>query len=201
PPPPVDLNVTRSTLSLSRAIMETEGIKGFYRGYWLTLGVFVPQTVIYFVIYEKLKARGAKSDAEKVKRIEEFSNIQHYDKYGLPRKPAPKVHPHVALAFSSYFIYSAIASAIAASVSNVVDVIKTRWQVTYKKEENIKSPWQIIRNMYMHEGGIFAFGRGMIARVAWAVPQASLGMAVFEVLKELRRKRALELEAEANSVS
>ncbi|ORE11037.1 mitochondrial carrier [Rhizopus microsporus var. microsporus] len=48
--------VHQSTLSLVKGIAKEEGIFGFYRGYWITLAVFVPHSVTYFVVYEQLKA-------------------------------------------------------------------------------------------------------------------------------------------------
>lgn len=44
-----------STTSLAKSIAQTEGLRGFYRGYWLTIAVFLPHTVTYFVVYEQLK--------------------------------------------------------------------------------------------------------------------------------------------------
>ncbi|KAG1441073.1 hypothetical protein G6F56_011643 [Rhizopus delemar] len=45
-----------TTLSLSQHIAKHEGLAGFYRGYWITLAVFVPHSIAYFVIYEYLKS-------------------------------------------------------------------------------------------------------------------------------------------------
>ncbi|KAI9280778.1 mitochondrial carrier domain-containing protein [Sporodiniella umbellata] len=43
------------TLRLAQSILETEGIKGFFRGYWMGLVVFVPHSMAYFAVYEKMK--------------------------------------------------------------------------------------------------------------------------------------------------
>lgn len=43
------------TTKLIRSIYIKEGVAGFYKGYWISLMVFVPQTMIYFVVYERLK--------------------------------------------------------------------------------------------------------------------------------------------------
>ncbi|KAI9273749.1 mitochondrial carrier domain-containing protein [Sporodiniella umbellata] len=45
-----------TTLSLIQHMAQQDGLKGFYRGYWITLGVFVPHSVAYFVVYEYLKS-------------------------------------------------------------------------------------------------------------------------------------------------
>ncbi|KAI8969169.1 mitochondrial carrier domain-containing protein [Mycotypha africana] len=44
-----------TTLSLAKTIAVTEGLVGFYRGYWITIAVFLPHSVTYFIVYEKLK--------------------------------------------------------------------------------------------------------------------------------------------------
>lgn len=50
-PKPLDTTTT----GLIRSIYTKNGWQGFYKGYFITLFVFVPQTVIYFVLYERLK--------------------------------------------------------------------------------------------------------------------------------------------------
>ena len=46
---------TQTSWELAKQTVRAEGFFGLYRGYLLTLGVFVPYTMIYFVTYEKLK--------------------------------------------------------------------------------------------------------------------------------------------------
>ncbi|KAJ3091070.1 hypothetical protein HK102_001796 [Quaeritorhiza haematococci] len=48
-----------TTFQLAKSIYRNEGLRGFFRGYWLSLGVFIPYTVVYFVTYEQLKLRAA----------------------------------------------------------------------------------------------------------------------------------------------
>ncbi|OBZ81516.1 putative mitochondrial carrier C4G8.08, partial [Choanephora cucurbitarum] len=36
-------------------MMRLEGLASFYRGYWMSIAVFLPHTVTYFVVYEYLK--------------------------------------------------------------------------------------------------------------------------------------------------
>jgi hypothetical protein len=133
--------------------------------------VFVPHTVIYFVTYEKCKAWDIDRRRER--------------EYARSLDEAP------SLPLISYMLYSAIACALAASASNPLDVVKTRWQVAYDRRETGKrSPTEIVRNMYLHEGGLRAFTRGMAARIAWMVPASATAMSVFEVLKARRRDRS-----------
>lgn len=44
-----------TTILLAKNIAQEEGPLGFYRGYWMTIAVFLPHTVTYFVVYEQLK--------------------------------------------------------------------------------------------------------------------------------------------------
>ncbi|OZJ02256.1 hypothetical protein BZG36_05036, partial [Bifiguratus adelaidae] len=46
---------SKKTMALAREIYAEEGLYGFYKGYFVTLAVFVPYTMIYFACYEKLK--------------------------------------------------------------------------------------------------------------------------------------------------
>ncbi|CAG8574213.1 15491_t:CDS:2 [Racocetra fulgida] len=88
------------------------------------------------------------------------------------------------------------------SISNILDIVKTRTQVSSHeyitidntgKLHSIKNiPREIIKNMYKYEGGLRAFAKGMGSRILWAVPSSSISMAVFEVLKNRRNKINLE---------
>lgn len=51
----IDRLETNTTWSLVCSIGRQEGWVGFYRGYWITIAVFLPHTVTYFVVYEQLK--------------------------------------------------------------------------------------------------------------------------------------------------
>ncbi|ORX99379.1 mitochondrial carrier [Basidiobolus meristosporus CBS 931.73] len=146
------------TARLARQIYSRDGLRGFYQGYWITLGVFVPYTVIYFVTYEKFK-----------------SWISSY-----------KVHKGSVtddvLPPWAYILSSAGACSIAAATSNTLDIVKTRWQVANRQGE-LKSSWEIMKHMWLKEGGLRAFTRGMLARVLWATPNTVISMTVFELLK------------------
>lgn len=51
----IDYIQRSTTLSIAKSIYEQDGIAGFYRGFFVTLGVFLPHTVTYFIVYEQLK--------------------------------------------------------------------------------------------------------------------------------------------------
>ncbi|KAF9159834.1 hypothetical protein DFQ26_006134 [Actinomortierella ambigua] len=150
------------TLQLAKRIYQHEGLLGFYRGYFITLGVFVPYSIMYFTTYEELKALALQ---------------QQRTKY--PKSLEDPQHP---LPFMSVAACAAVSCAIAASVSNVIDVVKTRWQVSVLSQEQL-SVTQIIRRMLKQEGGLRSFTRGMGARVLWMVPGTTISMSIFELLK------------------
>ncbi|CAG8797363.1 19619_t:CDS:2, partial [Dentiscutata erythropus] len=172
-------NGNLNTFEISKNIFKEEGLRGFYRGYFITLAVFIPHVITYFVIYEKCKAWGR---AKYLKKNELSNSID--------------------LPFSSYLLYSGFSCAVAASVSNILDIVKTRTQVSSNesitidntgKLHSIKNiPREIIKNMYKYEGGLRAFAKGMSSRILWAVPFSSISMAVFEILKNRRNKMNLE---------
>ncbi|KAI9478088.1 MAG: mitochondrial carrier domain-containing protein [Benjaminiella poitrasii] len=41
--------------SLAKHIFRHEGVRGFFKGYWMSLVVFVPHSMTYFVTYERMK--------------------------------------------------------------------------------------------------------------------------------------------------
>ncbi|KAG0229480.1 hypothetical protein BGW42_001570 [Actinomortierella wolfii] len=151
-----------STLQLAKRIYQHEGLLGFYRGYFITLGVFVPYSIIYFTTYEELKALALQKRRTKYPRSTED-----------PRHPLP---------FLTVAASAAVSCAIAASVSNVIDVVKTRWQVSVLAQDQL-SVSQIVRHMLKQEGGLLSFTRGMGARVLWMVPGTTISMSIFEFLK------------------
>ncbi|CAJ0846892.1 9687_t:CDS:2 [Entrophospora sp. SA101] len=111
-----------NTLSMIKRIVRIDGVLGFFRGYWMSLYVYVPHTILYFTTYEKLK------------------QINFLNKNNT-------------------------------SSNNVV---KTRWQTIFSNQQSIKSPIDIIKSMYINEGGLIAFTKGMSARVLWMIPSSSI---------------------------
>ncbi|TPX51190.1 hypothetical protein SeLEV6574_g00444 [Synchytrium endobioticum] len=55
PPDPAPRFVWAHTVAVISHTVKTEGVCGLYRGYWLSLLVFIPYSGLFFVIYEFLK--------------------------------------------------------------------------------------------------------------------------------------------------
>ncbi|KAF9363739.1 hypothetical protein BGX34_003428 [Mortierella sp. NVP85] len=152
-----------STRELARMIYRQEGVQGFYRGYFITLGVFVPYSMIYFATYEQMK-----EIAWRQRRLPLSSAVDAREE---------------TLPFLTIMACAAVAAGIAGGVSNIVDVVKTRWQISVlaTTEEN-SSTRRIIQHMFS-QGGLASFTRGMGARVLWMIPSVTISMSMFEWLK------------------
>ncbi|KAF9549993.1 hypothetical protein EC957_002054 [Mortierella hygrophila] len=106
-----------STMSLARQIYQHEGFLGFYRGYFITLGVFVPYSMIYFAAYEQLKDMAwRKLHSSKRDKNNRLAGQNPQEEHVLP--------------FFAIMGCAAVACGIAAGISNIVDVVKTRWQTS-----------------------------------------------------------------------
>ncbi|RCH97654.1 hypothetical protein CU098_005501 [Rhizopus stolonifer] len=45
-----------TTIGLVKTIAQHDGMAGFYRGYWMSIAVFLPHSIAYFIVYEQLKS-------------------------------------------------------------------------------------------------------------------------------------------------
>ncbi|KAF9116603.1 hypothetical protein BGX27_001012 [Mortierella sp. AM989] len=151
-----------STMELAGKIYKQEGLIGFFRGYFITLGVFVPYSMIYFATYEQLKEL-----AWQRRRVKTPSNVKNGE----------------TLPFLTIASCAALATGIAGGASNVVDVVKTRWQISVlaTTEEN-SSTRKIVSHMF-RQGGLTSFTQGMGARVLWMIPSVTISMSTYEWLK------------------
>ncbi|KAI9498343.1 mitochondrial carrier domain-containing protein [Zychaea mexicana] len=155
---------SRSAWSLAQHIWQAEGIKGFFRGYWMGLAVFVPHTMTYFAVYEQCKMAYAR-----------HYNYQHQgDSAQLP--------------MGAYLLCSGVASTMGIMLSTPLDIVKTRWQISAAEHGAAfrLGPFDIVRRMWQREGRWRAFTRGLVARIAWGIPTTAISMSVFEAFKDWR---------------
>ncbi|KAI7871708.1 mitochondrial carrier domain-containing protein [Spinellus fusiger] len=157
----IEKHINRGTpaVDLAQSIMKREGISGLFRGYGIGLAVFMPYTMVYFSVYEKLKSKAA----------------------GLLRLESQDV----SLPFSAYLICSGLASTVGIVVSTPLDIIKTRWQISSAEEGVLfrKGPVTIARELWINEGGWRILFRSLGARITWGIPSTMISMSVFEKLK------------------
>ncbi|KAI8902338.1 mitochondrial carrier domain-containing protein [Globomyces pollinis-pini] len=146
----LQVNIKASTFSIIADVFKQNGLLGFYRGYFLTECVFVPYTVTYFVTYEKLK-KYCQSGVESTQQ-------------------------NATIPLHMYLTCSSIAATLGGIVTNPLDIIKTRVQITGKSALSVtKQLW--------NEGGWKSFTRGLGIRTAWIVPNMSITITLFEYLK------------------
>ncbi|TPX55465.1 hypothetical protein PhCBS80983_g05312 [Powellomyces hirtus] len=168
------------TWALCKSIYRNEGLRGFYKGYFLALGVFVPYTMVYFMSYEQLKMRAAAILLPKSASSLTTSSTTS----PLPISSQPASLPP-QLPFIAYVICSGLSGALAGGVSNGLDIVKTRVQAAAAGGTQ-QSATTIVRHMWTHEGKWRAFGRGLGARILWIMPTVTLSMSVYEMLKDWR---------------
>jgi hypothetical protein len=159
---------SESTVSLASRIWHAEGLQGFFRGYLLSLAVFVPYTMTYFAVYEKLKAYVAR----------------HY----LPSLSNSPIKSDILvsqLPFEAYMASSTLACIIGITISTPLDIVKTRWQVSFSEQGTAYKggPVYIIKQMWQ-QGGYRAFTRGMLTRICWGIPSTAISMTIYESIKD-----------------
>ncbi|KAF9312787.1 hypothetical protein BG003_005945 [Podila horticola] len=161
------LQPTRTkTLDLAKMIYRQEGLAGFYRGYFITLGVFVPYSMLYFASYEQLKQMAWARQKQR-----------------STGAPVDTNQDHETLSFMTIVGCAAVACGFAAGVSNIVDVVKTRWQTSVLTKSTELSSTRKIAEAMFKQGGLASFTRGMGARILWMVPSVTISMSTFEWLK------------------
>lgn len=154
-----------SSTSIARDLLAHEGPRALFKGYGLTVGVFGPYSMLYFMAYERFKSTAA--------------SYLHNDSTAIEKLPTATVA-----------MCAASAGAIAAACTTPLDVIKTRIQtqgdvvVVKSSPASLKyqSTWHAARSIAFTEGASGLF-RGISARVLWIMPSTAITMSIFEFLK------------------
>lgn len=157
-------HVNASTLKIIKEIYKTDGgIKGFFRGYWMGIIVFVPHSIFWWTTYEKSKT----------------FLVNHFLPEGATNQDLTTTHIAIA---------SVIGTTAATSAANFLDVVKTRQQLAVSDElkrlrpDDSKSVWIVARNL-IRENGIFrALVKGLHIRLLHALPSGVLSMVIVETL-------------------
>jgi len=173
--------VDTSVAGVLRDLLRAEGIRGLFRGYALTVGVFGPYSMIYFVAYERGKHAWA-------------------DALGV----APPGGAADALPLYAVISSAAASGAVAAAATSPLDVVKTRIQTQgdvgaapaavgagggAPRSPAYTSTWGAVRRIVAEEGAR-GLCRGISARVLWIMPGTAITMGTFEALKARMRPQA-----------
>lgn len=121
-------NQSKSTRTIIQSIYATGGLKGFWRGYGITLLVFMPFSGTYFVSYEKCKKIFASTTGCSPDRL-------------------PMIYVCVS---------STLAGILGSLVANPFDVVKTRYQL--QAAGNNQSVLQVMQSVYQSGIGTFGRG-------------------------------------------
>ncbi|BFZ61325.1 hypothetical protein YB2330_002390 [Saitoella coloradoensis] len=189
------------TSSVIRGMWEREGLKAFFRGYWVGLVVFVPQNALYWVSYENFKKwyRRSSSSSPRAEEGAAPGAVGRRDEVGYEER-----REHT---FVSYGACSAAATAVACTASNLLDVVKTRYQVSTSSHANFATRagsggvgggrigvWDVVRQLW-GEAGWGMCWKGLAPRLAYTVPGSLISMAVFESLKPGVKEEGVAFEA------
>lgn len=167
-------------------LLAREGPRALFKGYGLTVGVFGPYSMLYFMAYERFKSYAA--------------CLIYEDKAATDKLPTRSVAG-----------CAAAAGAIAAACTTPLDIIKTRLQTqgdamaaaataktsamtaaaaTTATNTVEHSPRQVAYKSTLHaarsiamQDGVRGFFRGVSARVLWIMPSTAITMSTFEFLK------------------
>lgn len=142
--------------TLIKNIFKREGIRGFYKGYWMGLIVFVPHSMAYFVTYEKMKKSLIKENNENNK----------FELYMLCSSVA------------------GVTSIMLSTPLDIIKT-RWQISAADNGKQFRQGPVAIAKEMLFHEGK-GALTRGLWARIAWGIPTTAISMTLFELLKDNR---------------
>lgn len=154
----------KTCLECGRSIIETEGIKAFYRSFTTQLTMNIPFQSIHFMVYELCQ-----------------------DTINNERAYKPSTH------MVSGAIAGAAASAFTTPLDVCKTLLNTQEQCALTKGESaISGMAQAFRTIYQFRG-IPGFFKGMTARVIYQMPSTAISWSVYEFFKYFITKRKAEM--------
>ena len=174
----------RNTNDAIRQILQTEGIRGIYRGYAATLASFGPFSALYFVFYEY------------------FKNYIHTSYHPSPASSSGSdtrsSHYYVDIPFHWTVVCAATAGGLASFLTSPLDMAKLRLQV--QRGSNSMNQYHIkatsttpeiqytgmmdcLQKVY-RQNGIPGLFRGAGARVLHFAPATTVTMTTYETLRQ-----------------
>lgn len=156
-----------SAPAVVRDIWKTSGVSGFYRGLWLTLGVWAPLAAVFFFSYEQLDALWLRAAAAR----------EPEDRGSASGDSAP---PSAARLLSC----SAVAGALATLATHPMDVVRTCFQsrrIMGLQASTATTTALGTLSAVLKQGGWWGvWTRGLQARLLAVVPDFTVGNSIFE---------------------
>ncbi|KAK9494119.1 mitochondrial carrier domain-containing protein [Lipomyces doorenjongii] len=166
-----------STRELIINIYKKEGFRSFFRGYWMGLLIYTPNSVCYWYIYENLKTFMRQRKIEQCR-----DDIASYN-------TASSISPPRDLTATQYALASSIASLGGETSCNFLDIVRTRQQLALADEIKRVRPddqqgiLTVARNLIKENGIARALFKGLHIRLMYALPVGVLSMVIVEKIK------------------
>jgi hypothetical protein len=173
-------------LQATREIWQTQGIRGFYRGFTVMNILWMPWNLIYLTTYEASKRRFYEWELGRLRRGQALNRIRT-DSDGILHAPTmTEVLPAWA-----YPLCSSSCSAFAAIATHPIDVVKTRIQVYSARTGVAPKAMDVTKELWEGQG-FQAFGRGLGARILTMSMGTSISWFVYEMTKSGLNKGWME---------
>ncbi|KAI9644437.1 hypothetical protein NHQ30_006458 [Ciborinia camelliae] len=154
-----------------REIWTNEGLTGFYRGYWIGLGIFIPYNAVWWGVYENMK---------------KWDGVER-----LPVAVRPAVCSIAAVCMSAGLLHplELVKTRYQVATSESVAALGVmRDEIRGRDREGIR---QVVRNVVREgNGSLRQFYKGFGPRLCCSIPSSLIMMSVFEHFKpELARDK------------
>ncbi|ANB14572.1 Agc1p [Sugiyamaella lignohabitans] len=143
-----------STLNLASSIYRMDGIKGFFRGYWMGVAVFLPHSVVWWTTYEYSKELLSKED-QPLKTID----------YGIASASASS-----SAALASNFL----------DVIKTRQQVAVSEEIARIRPDDRQGVFKVARNLIKEVGFFRAFFKGLHIRLLHSLPSSALAMMIVE---------------------
>ncbi|KAL0583664.1 hypothetical protein ABG067_006477, partial [Albugo candida] len=146
----------RNTMHAIHSIVQREGVRGLYAGYWACMSVDTFFSAFSFFFYERLKQQWrVRTNASSDSTLSSFES----------------------LAFGS------IAGGMAAFITNPLDIVTVRL-MTQGDQKSYSGFWNCVRKT-VHQEGIRGLWKGALCRTIAITPSTGICFGVYETVKRL----------------
>ncbi|KAL8458643.1 hypothetical protein ACS0TY_036241 [Phlomoides rotata] len=173
-----------------RKILNTDGVRGLYRGFGISIMTYAPSNAVWWASYSVAQrlvwsGMGCFLFKKEEERIENGVMNSNSDNNG----GGGGLKPDAKTVMAVQGVSAAMAGGVTALITMPLDTIKTRLQVLDGDDNGRKGPslGQTVRNL-VREGGWMACYRGLGPRCASMSMSATTMITTYEFLKRLSTK-------------